>query len=344
MPIDSPLSALLGFAAWCNRNFVVLRVRSTVKNGVRARLRDGWTTTSHWVVKSNRWSKFVFQAFVYLVAPAYLIGRGSIDGAPFNTTLAGKLPTWAVPYAMLAGLWLWVATWQYIYNRMRSTVARRRLSFEDWAAINDLIGQAVKAKRNRISHYIADHWNNGNLPENALFEVTKPQEQFDTISTAIEKAFQAILSNIHGDSDISVKCRIVELDDRGRPCEFVAIGTQTTSTSIDDLANSSARTTFEISARQRKPIIIEDIAEELLRDEPRFAPVAGSQREGSLCCYPLIYEPNRNVPYAICVSSEDVNVFQEQDERVHGWLFGEFAERLYIEHGLLLICQETNGR
>ena len=68
------------------------------------------------------------------------------------------------------------------------------------------------------------------------------------------------------------------------------------------------------------------------------ATVPGSDREGSLCCYPYIYEPLNTIPISICVSSKEAYVFRHEDSRWYDWLIkDEFFGRLDIEYGLSLI-------
>lgn len=103
--------------------------------------------------------------------------------------------------------------------------------------------------------------------------------------------------------------------------------------------NSSILTAY----RKREMVIVEDIkaeADKVDGEGKSFIATSGTQRDGSIICFPIFYRTNDVVPFVISIHCDQRGYFKKEYADVYEATLQHFALRLCLEYSLLLIKEK----
>lgn len=241
------------------------------------------------------------------------------------------LPLFLIPAAFVFDLW------------RESIEKREKLVEKELALLLRCLEKPVGRKRVKFAELlVALGKNTAPADLGEVLSIADPSEQIRSLIEGIHYAFsqdvtrpdelKVTLARMNGEFIQSFECF---LPSKSGP------RVQTASLQTPDC-------TFSVAAKQRRPIIIPDLQQELSQTKKKkkgrryVEGNAGGVTQGSLICYPVVIPELDMVPFVIGVKYSEPNHFTTASERRYEFILSQFAERISLEFCLRKLAEIKN--
>lgn len=264
----------------------------------------------------------------YWPAPLWKSVRDFLDYYPWLTTAALLWPI-IVIVAAYAGGWL-----------RKRFIDLDEITAKEYGLILRALDEVAGHKMGRFGSLAADTVSpTASVNPSAIFQtITQPVAQVAALLNGIFLVFRLDAEAANPENPDTISVTLARLE-RGQFTSFEAWVPQhqpPNSTSQHLRRRDSA---VERAAAQRKMLIIKDIKRELKKGTgKRFCPGApGSSEDGSMIAFPIIHQATKDVPYVVCVRSQQSGHFSPRFKDRYATLLQPFAIRISIEHSLAIL-------
>lgn len=209
------------------------------------------------------------------------------------------------------------------------------ISQEVYALLLGVIDKPVEKKMNRFITFLAQNGDKKHSPAHIFNKITQPEKQAAEIVRSIHTFFDGF-SKILGENDIEFQTVLFKLENniaKQSWCYFP----ESSPPEKALLGDNASLAVF--SAKERKMIIIEDIASEQKKATPRISKNCTSDR-GSAICYPVRYIQTNTVPLVIRVVANKP-FFEIKKRSYYNDVFKRFEKRILIEYSLSELKQDA---
>jgi len=291
--------------------------------------------------------KKIFNMFAaaFLGAPPFLLGQYYQVTDFANeirkdwAALAALLDQHVVVGIVASGIW--ILFWASIARFVRSISQDGPNGWENAATILlHTLDNIVGAKEQRFTGFFKQLSKSGkNIPANQASEVfdniTQPELQLKELVQGVYQAFDSLLRlttqerhNLKVNLALINKGQVVTI-------KYHYPSNQPVRSSIQAL--NSPNSTIKHVCKERKPIVVESIALEATRSNPKFAITdpARETEDGSLLCYPVWYEPFNAIVFVISVHSDKAGTFKSRFVKNYSQILKPFELRMKLEYSLL---------
>lgn len=207
-------------------------------------------------------------------------------------------------------------------------------------AIDNIVG----TKEQRFSRFFMD-LRNADGPVNishTFNSITQPASQLNELVQGLHASMLALLQLENPGEKFTLKVNFAEMQDghiHNIPFHYPSNHSVKTPVNILNKPNSTIR----YAASTKSIVIIESIKRELDKDSPRFSPdPARAGEDGSLICYPIIYEKFNSVIFVISIYTDQPMYFKSRFRASYIELLRPFELRMKLEFSLLGIRELSN--
>lgn len=242
---------------------------------------------------------------------------------------------------------LWILIWVKVAQFVRSITQTGPQGWDNAAAILlHTLDNIVGTKEQRFSAFFkkvsAQGADLNSSESSAVFQsITQPELQLKELVQGVYKAVDSLL-RLTSPEQNQLKVNLA-LINNGKVIDihYHYPSNQPVRSSIDAL--NTPCSTIQIACKERKPIVVESIALEAAKANPRFAVTDKSreEEEGSLLCYPVWYEPFNAVVFVISVHSDKAGTFKNRFLKSYIQILKPFDLRMKLEYSLLGLKELT---
>lgn len=231
------------------------------------------------------------------------------------------------------------AAWPALFNAIGNAIIRQNknngLSVESLLALIGAVDEVVASKALRFRNAQTDR---SITKENAFEVITQPRKQIEELVRGICGFFNATRSESQKHSLIRVTLAVVQ----DKKINSLPIWFPLDEPPHADLPKlNNARSTFSIALKEKRMVIISDIAKELAKrgkESKRFVDT-GNQADnvGSLICYPVKCRVSADIPYLIAIHCDVPGYFKAEFRDLYEHGLERFVTRIDVEHNLLVL-------
>lgn len=283
---------------------------------------------------------------VILGVPPYLTGQ-YYQISEFANTVRTDWPliAKAMDHHVFLGVFLagvWVFLLLGLYQLLASLVRERPNGWSDAPSILlRSIDNIVGAKEQRFSRYLTNIGTTGqpNPSSDQVFShITQPAQQLNELIQGIYSGVDSLLrASITGKYVLKVNLGTIDENKNLKGIHFHYPSNHPVRSSLSALndPNSGIKT----AVRTRRMVILESIQVEGTKSKKRFVVTdeARANEDGSLICYPVIYEPLDMVVFVISVHVDQPGVFKQKFANSYEEFLRPFALRIKLEYALLAL-------
>lgn len=286
---------------------------------------------------------FVIAAPPYFVTQYYQVEKFATDIKTDWPLVSALLDHHVVLGVILAGAWTFLMLALY---RAGSALAQEQPN--GWAdtpvILLRTLDNIVGSKEQRFSkHFKLISATAEPSNSSKVFDlITQPGQQLNELIQGIYSTIDFLLRQ-QEHSSYSLKVNLAAIDNNQcvKSIHFHYPSNHPVRSSLTALndPNSAIRN----AVRSRKIVVLDSIQVERLRAKPRFVVTDDSRAEenGSLICYPVIYEPLNAVVFVISIHVDEPAAFKSKYARSYNELLKPFALRIKLEYALLALKELT---
>lgn len=285
----------------------------------------------------------VIAAPPYLVTQYYQIEKFAADVKADWPLISALLDHHVVLGVLVAGLWTFFMLALY---KIGSSLAQEQPN--GWADVPAFLLRAldniVGSKEQRFSKQLKSVTEAGSqLTASSVFNhITQPNQQLTELMQGVYSTFDYLLRQQElGAYALKVNLAAIDNNQCIKAIHFHYPSNHPVRSTLAALNNPNSA--IRSSVRAQKIVVIDSIQLESARPKPQFVITEASQsdEDGSLICYPVIYEPLNAVVFVISIHVDRPSAFKSKFARSYVELLKPFALRIKLEYALLALKELT---
>lgn len=278
----------------------------------------------------------------YLVSQYYQTDKFSHDFKASWPVISAILDHHVIVGTLIAGLWVYLILLSY-----RGLMSLMKETPSGWKEVSDTIlvimDNIVGSKEQRFSKEFKRIKGAQNVEASDVFRnITQPEKQINELVFGIYSAFDVL---VRGTEKYILKVNIATiLDEKVCDINFHYPNNHPVRSDPEDLNQKDSAITNAIKSKQ--PVIIDSILEESRKPKKRFAVTDPSRadEDGSLICYPVVYDPTKQVIFVVSIHVDQPYVFKTRFKSSYETVMKAFVLRIKLEYSLMALKEATDGK
>ncbi|MBX9798091.1 MAG: hypothetical protein K2Y13_01405 [Burkholderiaceae bacterium] len=298
-----------------------------------------------------RWLARALGAII-LGAPPYIVGQ-YYQVSPFAVEVRKNWPlisqaldNYVFFAILLAGTWVFLLLG--LYNMVLNFVREQPDGWSNAPAILlRSLDNIVGSKEQRFSRYLS-HISTGSMksdPAQVFSYITQPSQQLNEIILSMYLAMDSLLKEMLPSTKYVLKANLSTIDPEQniKNIHFHYPSNLPVRSSMTHLNNPSSA--IRTAVRNKRIVIIESIQMENVKPRSRFVVTDEARRseDGSLICYPVIYDPLNMVVFVISIYVDHPGTFKQKFAASYEEFLKPFALRIKLEYSLLALKEMTSN-
>lgn len=199
------------------------------------------------------------------------------------------------------------------------------------ASFNVVWEQLVNSKCFRFDTFLTSkNYKAGMSKEEIFNNITRPDQQFITLAKVLYEYF-------HSQFDHEFKVRILKIKNK-EPCKWLSFHPSKPETEATKLKDP--KSTVSNCIRKNKMLIIEDIAEEIKKENAHYFVTHNIRDEkGSLVCIPCYCEKIKDYATVVIIWCEEKMFFKERERKKIQSITEQIESRVKLEQNLLILTE-----
>lgn len=286
---------------------------------------------------------FVIAAPPYFVGQYYQVDKFAAEVKSDWPVIGAMLDHHVFVGVLLAGIWAFLVLALY---RVLTALAQEQPS--GWGDAPSILLRAldniVGAKEQRFSNHLKALRASSSpaVPASVFSFITQPGQQLNELILGIYSTVDSLLRAQETSKYVlKVNLAVIDQNQNIKDIHFHYPSNHPVRSSL--LALNSTNSAIKTAVRTQKIVVLESIHVESARTKPRFVVTDQSRAEedGSLICYPVIYEPMGAVVFVISIHIDQPGTFKQRFVGSYVELLKPFALRIKLEYALLALKELT---
>lgn len=286
---------------------------------------------------------FVIAAPPYFVGQYYQIDKFATEVKSDWPLVGALLDHHVFVGVLLAGMWAFLVLALY---RVLTILAQEQPS--GWGDAPGILLRAldniVGAKEQRFSNHLKSLGTSScpAAPASVFSFITQPGQQLNELILGIYSTVDSLLrAQETGKYVLKVNLAAIDQNQDVKAIHFHYPSNHPVRSTLAAL--NSPNSAIKTAVRAQKIVVLESIHVESARTKPRFVVTDENRAEedGSLICYPVIYEPMGAVVFVISIHVDLPGTFKPRFAGSYVELLKPFALRIKLEYALLALKELT---